>query len=114
MRSSLLAVAVAIGSMGVVLASQPAAAFGDRPDGRHVAYYPRHARVYVVEDPYAYRYIPRGYYPYYNGHYWRQVRIKRFRAHLPPYYPAWAAPKRGYRHVEWHEDHHGGHRRGDW
>lgn len=125
---SLLALAAAIATFGMVAAPQSASAFGwDRPDQpagwgrervvRHWVYYPRYRHVYLthpVTDPYAYRYIPRGYYPYYNAHYWRKARIKRFRGHQPPYYKAWGSPRKGYRHVEWHRRHHGGHRRGDW
>lgn len=109
---SLLALAVAIVSLGMVAAPEPASAFGwDRPD--QSIRWSRYASDDVA-DPYAYRYIPRGYYPYYNSHYWRKVRVKRFRGHLPPYYAAWGAPRRGYYHVEWHRQHYGGHRRGDW
>jgi hypothetical protein len=123
--NSLLALAVAFISLGIVATPRSAAAFDwDRPDQpagwgrertvRHWVYYPRYREVYVSEDPYAYRYIPRGYYPYYNSNYWRKARIKRFRGHLPPYYQAWGAPRRSYRHVDWHIYHYGGHRRGDW
>lgn len=126
---SLLAIAVAMASLGLIATSEPASAFGwDRPDQtaywrdrgrvvRHWDHHPRYRHVYdgyAVADPYAYRYIPRGYYPYYNSHYWRKVRIKRFRGHRPPYYKAWGSPRRGYRHVEWHRRHYGGHRRGNW
>ncbi|MEQ1717706.1 MAG: hypothetical protein ABL907_17300 [Hyphomicrobium sp.] len=110
-------------------ASTPAAAFHwDRPDQpagwghmrtiRHWVYYPRYNHVYLrhgVTDPHAYRYVPRGYYPYYNSNYWRPAyKVRRNHHHLPPYYAAWGAPKRGYRHVEWHRRHYGGHRRGNW
>lgn len=125
---SLLALAAAVAMLGMVAAPQSASAFGwDRPDQpagwgrertvRHWVYYPRYRHVYLTHpatDPYAYRYIPRGYYPYYNAHYWRKARIKRFRGHQPPYYKAWGSPRRGYRHVEWHRRHYGGHRRGNW
>jgi hypothetical protein len=125
---SLLALAVAIASLGTVAAPQSASATHwdrpDRPSGwghvrtvRHWVYYPRHHHVYLHHrhtDPYAYRYSPRGYYPYYNSGYWGPPRIKRFRGHTPPYYAAWGAPRRGYRHVEWHHRHHGGHRHGHW
>ncbi len=65
-------------------------------------------------DPYAYRYSPRGYYPYYNSGYWGPPRKKRFRGELPPYFAAWGAPDRYYRHVEWHNRHYGGHRHHHW
>lgn len=125
---SLLGLAVAIASLGMVAAPQSASAtHWDRPDRpagyghvrtvRHWVYYPRYHHVYLKHtytDPYAYSYTPRGYYPYYNSNYWGPPRVKRFRGHLPPYYAAWGAPKRGYRHVKWHQRHYGGHRRGDW
>lgn len=97
--NNLLGLAVAIASLGMVAAPQSASAtHWYRTDG----------------DPYEYRYEPRGYYPYYNSNYWGPPRIKRFRGHVPPYYAAWGAPRRGYNHVEWHVRHYGGHRRGDW
>ena len=83
----------------------------------HWVYYPRYHHVYVSHraiDPYGYSYTPRGYYPYYNSHYWGAPRIKRFRGVLPPYYAAWGAPRRHYRHVKLHRRHYGAHRRGDW
>ena len=104
---------------------QPAGAFEwfDRPDQpagwerlrviRHWIYRPRYENEYHV-DRYAYFYDPRGYYPYYNSAYWGRPRIKRFNGQLPPYYASWGANRRGYRHVEWHRAHYGGHRRGDW
>ena len=74
---------------------------------------------YTIEshiDPYAYRYEPNGYYPYYNSRYWRSrhlvKRRRGFRA--PRYYKAWGAKKRGYKHRKWHNKHHGGHRHWDW
>ncbi len=87
---------------------------------RHWVYRPRHHHVYhshVATDPYAYRYEPRGYYPYYNSHYWRpahEMRKRRPHYALPKYYRAWGHPKRNYRHVEWHMKKYGGHRRGHW
>ena len=124
---SLMALAVAIASLGAVI-PQSASAFGwDRPDQpagwgrlhtvRHWVYRPRYNHVYVshpTTDRYQYHYAPRGWYPYYNSGYWGPARVKRFRGHLPPYYAAWGAPRRNYRHVEWHNRHYGGHRRGDW
>ena len=125
---SLFAIALAILSLGTVAAPQSASAFHwDRPDQpagwgrlrtvRHWVYYPRYEHTYLkhsVTDPYAYRYVPRGYYPYYNSAYWQRPHVKRFRGKLPHYYAAWGAPKRNYRHVEWHQRHYGGHRRGNW
>jgi hypothetical protein len=121
---NLFSLAVAIASLGMVAAPQSASAtdFGraDRPAVRshvHPVRHSVHRHVYVdyaYDDPYAYSYTPRGYYPYYNSNYWGPPRIRRFRGHLPPYYAAWGAPRRDYHHVEWHNRHYGGHRRGDW
>lgn len=106
-----LAFAVAVASFGMMATPDKASAFGwDRPDQR-----PYYGYSGGRPDPYAYRYVPRGYYPYYNSTYWGSPRIKRRRAGaLPPYYKAWGSPKRRYYHVEWHRRHYGGHRRGDW
>lgn len=128
MRIKNLLAMLAIFAGLVAAAPQQAAAFHwDRPDQpagwgtertvRHWVYYPRYRHSYIqhgVTDRYAYRSEPRGYYPYYNSHYWGHPQIKRFGGHLPPYYAAWGAPRRHYRHVQWHRRHHGGHRRGDW
>ena len=115
-------------SLGLA-APQPAAAFfWDRPDQpagwdrmrtiRHWVYHPNYRHIYLhssATDPYQYHYSPRGYYPYYNSMYWRpNVRVHRAHTALPPYYQAWGAKKRGYHHVAWHNQHHGGHWRGDW
>lgn len=90
--SAVVAGLVAMGTIG------PAAAFGWRhhDDGR---------------DPYAYRYEPRGYYPYYKSDYWRPGPLVRKRRGFktPRYYPAWGYYHRRYRHRRWHERHHGGH-----
>lgn len=117
------------GLMSLAAASAtPASAFDwDRPDQprgwgqervvRHWVYYPRYNHVYLrhaYTDPYAYRYVPRGYYPYYNSNYWRPARVVRRHYHLPRYYQAWGSEVAGYHHVEWHRRHYGGHRRGNW
>lgn len=67
-------------------------------------------------DPFAYRYEPKGYYPYYNSRYWRPRHLVKHRRgfRIPRYYKAWGATKRGYKHRRWHKAHHGGHRRWDW
>jgi len=130
MRFKCLLAAIVASATVVLSAANPAAAFNfDRPDQpagwghvrtvRHWGYYPRYNHVYLrygVTDPYSYRYTPRGYYPYYNSHYWRPAHEVRRRHHnrLPKYYQSWGGPKRGYRHVEWHRRHYGGHRRGNW
>ncbi len=124
---SLLALAAIALSFGIA-APQSASAFGwDRPDQpagwgrlrtvRHWVYRPHYNHVYLTHaatDPYAYRYEPRGYYPYYNSGYWGPPRIKRYSGSLPPYYPAWGANKHNYHHVAWHKRRYGGHRRGHW
>lgn len=90
----------------------------------HYGYYPRYHHYYHVHyrtDPYAYRWEPRGYYPYYNSGYWRPTWELRHRraccrpvAVLPPYYQAWGHPHRYYHHRKWHRRHHGHHRHGHW
>lgn len=128
MRIKTLLSALAVALTFAVAAPQSADAFHwkrhDRPQGwghartvRHWVYYPRYRHVYVghrYTDPHAYRYAPRGYYPYYNSRYWGRPRIKRHRAKLPPYYRSWGAPRRRYRHVDWHYYRYGGHRKGHW
>ena len=126
---SLLIALVAISALAAVN-PQPAAAFGEhdrhyRPYGwgatrdvHHWAYYPRYRHVYHV-DPYAYRYSPRGYYPWYGSNYWVSSRVARQRKHAhthhwnasPPrfvYYPSWSYP-RHWHHSEWHARQHGYH-----
>jgi hypothetical protein len=87
----------------------------------HYGYYPRYRHVYATHsytDPYAYRYEPRGYYPYYNSGYWRPAHEMRKRGRriytLPPYYQGWGYPDRTYRHRAWHRAHHGRIRHGHW
>ena len=91
---------------------------------KHYGYYPRYAHSYqtaYVTDPYAYRYEPRGYYPYYNSGYWRsahEMRVRRahtYRGYATvPYYQAWGAHRHGYNHRRWHCRHHGGHAHHHW
>lgn len=98
--------------------------WGETQVVHHYGYYPRYRHVYhrsYYTDPYAYRASPRGYYPYYNSHYWRPTRELRYRrdccrpvATLPPYYQAWGYPKRHYKHRKWHRHHHGYHRHHHW
>jgi hypothetical protein len=109
MRSHVLA-AVAATLISVGLAGSHEAAAGDwhwRGHGWHDGY-----------DPYAYRYEPRGYYPYYNSGYWKPLHVMRKRCRpcyvLPPYYQAWGYPKRGYHHRQWHAEHHGRIRHHHW
>jgi hypothetical protein len=67
-------------------------------------------------DPYAYRYEPRGYYPYYNSGYWKPAWVMRQRPRPyyvhPPYYAAWGYPDRHYRHRDCHKVHHRHYRHG--
>ncbi len=92
------------------------AGYGRVQTVRHWGYYPRYRNVqsfHYVTDPYAYRYEPRGYYPYYNSGYWRpaaEIRARRaamYRPVPPPYYGAWGYPVPAYNHREWHAIHHG-------
>ncbi len=98
----------------------PPRGWGEARDVVHHIYYPRYRHRYYVHaatDPYAYRYEPRGYYPYYNSGYWvpaKCYRTCRPRLKLPPYYKAWGATKRRYHHRAWHARHHGRIRRGHW
>ncbi|MEO1281407.1 MAG: hypothetical protein AAFV69_06700 [Pseudomonadota bacterium] len=102
--------------------------FGDRaPAGwgtertvRHYVYAPRYRHSYRFHngtDPYAYRYEPRGYYPYYNSGYWRpRHTVKKRHGHYKqaPYYQAWGDNRKHYKHRKWHKEHHGRHRLGHW
>ncbi|HKZ95873.1 MAG TPA: hypothetical protein VJ045_02715 [Hyphomicrobiaceae bacterium] len=97
------------------------AGWGDAQIVRNWGYYPRYEHVYSVDyatDPYAYRYMPSGYYPYYNSGYWRPAWVMRLRPRphyrLPPYYQAWGYPDRTYNHAKWHLLHHGGHWHHHW
>ncbi len=88
-----------------IAAPQSASAFG-----WHRSHHPSGA------DPYAYRYEPRGYYPYYKSHYWRPAhKVRRRRGiRAPRYYPAWGYYKRTWRHRAWHRRNHGRHHRWHW
>jgi hypothetical protein len=121
---AILAVMVALGG----LPSSPAEAGHRHYRGNdrtvvHYGYYPRYRHVFVRErygygDPYAYRYEPRGYYPYYNSGYWKPAHVLRARGRRhyvhPPYYAAWGYPDRHYHHRAWHAYHHGRIRHGHW
>ena len=125
---TILALIVSVFTLAIAASGSASAFFWDRPDQpagwdhmrtvRHWVYYPRYHHVYLNHsetDPYAYRYSPRGYYPYYNSDYWRpSSSVRRQHNVLPPYYASWGGKKRHYHHVEWHNRHSGGHRRGDW
>jgi hypothetical protein len=129
MKSIPAAAAALAGLLTVNL--DPSAAFGADLDragakkrGPHHAAYSRYAHVFP-EDPYTYRYEPRGYYPYYRSDYWRPTPyvLYRNRVHYnvwntrPPqfrFYQSWGYPVRTWRHKEWHADHHGRHRPWHW
>jgi len=127
---SVLTVLIAVVALGLAAPRQASAGGWHRsaePAGwdrartvRHWIHFPRYHHVYhthVATDPYAYRYEPRGYYPYYNAGYWRpayEMRKRRVHYVLPPYYKAWGYPKRKYHHRAWHYKKYGGHRRGHW
>lgn len=122
--SMAIAAAALIAAFATGLPNSAKAGWGERHWGgarvvTHRVYRPRYVHVYrhrYQGDPYAYRYEPRGYYPYYNSHYWKPPHLLRKRRYLrqPPYYKAWGYPKRGYRHREWHNRNHGRIRRGHW
>jgi len=90
---------------------------------KHRVYYPRYVHHYKV-DPYAWRYSPRGYYPFYGSNYWTKSSYVKWRnrAHLndwntrPPhfrYYQSWGYPKK-WDNAKWHPEHHGPQRRHHW
>jgi len=92
----------------------PPAGWGRERVVRHWVYRPRYQHRFHVHhrtDPYAYRYEPRGYYPYYSSGYWRPAhKVRRHRGYAAPrYYPSWGYKKRRYRHERWHARNHGGH-----
>lgn len=95
--------AFAAAAVLTALSIQPAAAFG----------YRHH---HNGGDPYAYRYEPRGYYPYYSSNLWRPAHKVRRRPGItaPPYYQAWGYRKRSWRHRAWHNRNHGRHRLWQW
>ena len=101
----------------------------DRPVVKKRTHYhrvPHVRRTYALrEDPYAYRYEPRGYYPYYRSDYWRPTDYVRYRNRLhynvwntqPPhfrYYKSWGYPVRHWHHKQWHAWAHGRHRPWHW
>lgn len=90
-------------------------AIGDNPWACRGVWLPRYH--FGDPDPFAYRYCPRGYYPYYNSGQWRsRYHVSKNRAHFqhPRYYPGWGANRRHYRHYRWHADHHGRHQHHHW
>ena len=115
--STLLASAAVIASLGALVPA-PVQAFGSEPfvapEGRDL---PLGARRWVgrgectgqstmCDDPYAYRYVRRAWYPYYNSGYWvpaEQMRNRYRYSYTGPkyrYHPAWGYDK---------DEHHDGH-----
>lgn len=91
----------------------------------HRVPYPRYVYDEVREDPYAYQYEPRGYYPYYRSDYWRPAGYVRHRSRLhyhvwntrPPnyrFYRSWGYPLKYWPHYKWHAYYHGHHRPWHW
>jgi hypothetical protein len=99
--------------------TQQAAADGmkDRRKASAARKYAHHQHRYSFDaDPYAYRYSPRGYYPYYNSAYWSPARYVRERNHMhyyhwietrPPYFQSWGHPRKNWDQRRWHAEHHG-------
>jgi hypothetical protein len=123
---SLLGLAAVVG-FGAVPIEQAAA---DGMKDRKASVVRKHKHKYAYQpqyvfdvDPYAYRYKPRGYYPYYNSDYWSPGRYVRARqvAHYyhwiqerPPYFQAWGHPRKHWHNRAWHAHHHGYIRRHHW
>ncbi|MBN9267722.1 MAG: hypothetical protein J0I57_21650 [Hyphomicrobium sp.] len=115
----------AVAAFGAVPLQQAAAdGMKDRGKVKVTRKYAHHDHRYVFDvDPYAYRYKPRGYYPYYNSDYWSPGRYVRARqlAHYyhwiqerPPYFQSWGHPRKDWNQREWHARHHGYIRRNHW
>ena len=119
LKSLLLALAALIGFGSAPIDRAAADGMKSKPVVRkhHVHHYD------IKPDPYAYRFSPRGYYPYYNSGYWAPARYVRERNHMhyyhwievrPPYYQAWGHPRKHWNQRAWHEKHHGYIRRHHW
>jgi hypothetical protein len=111
MRLKSLLAGLAASILAGLAAPTEASAFGydpsvapERPEPRivhHYVYKPRYLHVYHG-DPYAYRYVRRGYYPHYGSHYWvpaEQMR-NRYRYNYTGekyrYQPSWGRPVRSH------------------
>jgi hypothetical protein len=94
---------------------------------KRVAHHRKYVRCcyYLREDPYAYQYEPRGYYPYYRSDYWSPAAYVRYRNRVhynawitrPPhyqYYRSWGYPLKYWPHYRWHATYHGRHRPWHW
>lgn len=98
----------------------PPRGFGSEQTVRHWVYYPRYRNFYYTygqQDPFAYHYEPRGYYPYYNSGEWKPACcIARHRANLtgPKYYSGWGRNKKHRSQSAWHAAQHGEHPFWDW
>ena len=128
--TGLLAAAAAVVAMGLTSPDLARAFDRDRPDVpagwshdrvvRHWVYYPRYRHYYYTNgqtDPFAYDYVPGGYYPYYNSHEWKPAKaVPHRRAHFvrPHYYPGWGKNKANWDQAAWHAEHHGRHAPWDW
>ncbi|MBS0243103.1 MAG: hypothetical protein JSS20_13065 [Proteobacteria bacterium] len=118
----------AAGTVAALLAGQGAANAADldhKPAAAHHhvhhvyksdrwAFYKPYGHYWRI-DPYAWRYSPRGYYPYYGSEYWTDARFIKWRnrQHLnnwngkrPHYYKSWGYPK-PWNNRAWHEAHDG-------
>jgi hypothetical protein len=115
MRKVVMLLALVAGIAVSMTLSAPASAWGWDPTRapeqplherviNHTIYKPHYRHVYHIApqgDPYAYRYAPRAYYPYYASGYWvpaDHMRNRyRYQYHGPKYryQPSWGA-KRGH------------------
>jgi hypothetical protein len=105
-----LMAAVAIALLGAGPASatdlaRPPVGVSETQDVHHWRYVPHYRHVYHVadhSDPYAYRYVRRGYYPYYNSDYWVPAEQMRNRYHYTypgqkyRYSQSWGKPRKGH------------------
>lgn len=117
MRSHLLWAGLAAAFAFSLTAAAPSSQADDRGyrawDNHRPANYPARRKVvagYFVTDPYAYRYEPRGYYPYYDSGYWRPLCGGNVncvpRPYQPPYWKGWGYPK-PWLHRKFHRVYHG-------
>jgi hypothetical protein len=90
----------------------------------HLPARPAHYVEVRDEDPYAWHYSPRGYYPYYASHYWVPTKVVRARHRTDyrcvpghdcyAYRPAWGYPRKHWQSGPWHWEHHGRHHIRHW
>ena len=114
--SAAILVILTAGSQTTAAGGLPGAARLDhrtsvRPAAEFVHYRRQFAQYHHYEagDPYAYRYEPRGYYPYYGAGYWKHgFKPARPNFKRPPYYAAWGYERR-WHNRSWHRAHHGRH-----